>query len=1106
MSIQLAVSRACPFLYEPSGIASKGDGWFAFLLPLSTSTPTPSLLLSDWTWPVGGSSNYPHYSGIWVFAPAPPTNLNAFTRSLWASDAGKAFITASSKTSYLAWYDQATLEELGEPNYVSTSIATRLQTTGNTDLPFGGNFSFYIPPGSEIVFDATTDLLTVTAANRYGFNAGASTVYGFSSTLTIGLGAVGAGIIRLSGNLSFLASPEYANIGIHFQYGKSDGSVAFLDYPVFDIPRSLTIAYAVSLDPCAPFDRTRTRFAFASEAGSSGDVHTGPLNSGFATPTGQTLLLTPLTGSALVIQSLYGSNGNSAFTPDGPFQASLSSPASDGSIPLLCGAGGLESVLGYDDMVCDFVAGAAYCPFDPTSTGRISILHPLDDLGGSAITAWVRVMSGDQAVAASYRTQSTQSALFEASVTEGDYLFSSVNRSLLSAPALPALPIAPYGCADTLLTTVPYTAFRAFETRVLAPSRLNHVRMAATASEDREPALTSAATTVQNWVTNAGLVAAATDTELTTIQITSTVDAASVTQIWSISDISTTLQTALAASECFVVATRTTDDDGACLFTTNGSVAFYDWTFAPIVGTTQFLIFKFATDDIQSLASCLSSWTDATAFNADPVETQKRLLTVIDSIQAAASSADNQIATLYTTLWSAISDPGWNGIMTFSVPAVALPDTVSSMLAGQSLSAVALAVQTNDLGTDVGGTASITGSAPFAVVDTETDDAGSSSANGGDYGYCLDQLLARFDNDTLTSFNATGRLEINSLFGVPSALQDAGGGDAATNIISLMGTYQQPTADGSPGYYAFTATGTATFRAAYEYATVTTAAKILNQVEIDSVQFVPVDDTTSRFSLSGSLSFYPPDTGDNGVGEDFPSLYLGPSPTIDLFNFDALDYSDLGIVMVTVTGGAASYTFDVSAVRFPTPSVGLRTGLATDLPLTASGIKAAGSISGLNAISVNVPTSWTVPGDDFDFAIAFNVNLGSPGLQASQTSSLTGSFYLGWTADGSYSLGLLIDGIGQNSSVTLQGVATLSIGAIAIEGLLLTGGASVRTILTLQQCSLRFMGANIPGSAQPFTIPMFGIPFDGTPGLQATTLLWYGAATTAADIAIGGGI
>ncbi|MBP2312923.1 hypothetical protein [Azospirillum soli] len=1102
MTMQLAVSSACPYVYLPE--AGPGWSWVAFVLPATAATPTPDYLLSDWTWPTTDGSTGPGYAGFWVFAPSQPPDLAGFARSLWASSAGKAFTQSSSSTSSMVWYDQATLASLGNPEHIATAMSNRLQTSGNVSLSFGASFQFYIPSGSAVSFLSDGDLLTITANGWFALNIVNSSIGGFDSSLGIALGGDDAGVLTLGGKLSFDTSPRGANLGVHYQHRTSDGAVALLDYPAFDIPRTTAIAYAVSLDPSAPFDGARTRFAFDPEAGARKGAYTGPLDSGFTTPTGQRIRLTPQDGAALVFRSLYGGGGQSCFEPDGPFLATLSPPAADGGIALLCGSAGTESIQGPAGTTLTFSAGASYCPFDPTAPRTTADAVPLQDQDGAAITAWVSV-TGDGSPA-SYRTQPAQSALFRPDAAQPNYLFACLPRPLLTATTLPALPMAPYGCADDQLASVPCQSFRAFETRVLAPARAMATVMAAKAARAAAPRARSAdeGGTTETWVTNAGLVATASDSALASLQVASTVDAGGATRIWSIDDIAETLQTALAANECFVVATRTTDGDGNSLFTLSGEVAFADWVFRPTVGDAHFLILKFASLDIRTLANGLSNWTDGASFNSDPTIAQANLIQAIDAIEAAASG-DPLTSALYATLWNALTDPAWNGVMSFAVPATSLPATVSGMLPGRGLSAVALAVQTNDLGA-ANGTATVTASAPFAVVDMETADTSASPANGKEFGYSLDRLLAGFDNGTLSSFNATGRLEINSLFSLPAARQTAAGEDAPDNIVPLSGSYQQPATAGAAGYYAFVSTGTAAFRAAYDYAQTQTAAQILKTVTVSGVQFVPVDGDTSRFSISGTLTFNPPAQTNAGGTAGDPYLYLGAQPTVDLFDLDALPYSDLGIVMTAGDGGKTAYALDVSKVGFPTPGQGLRTGLATDLPLNAAALLPAGSVSSLGAIPLQVPTGWTIPVDAFDYAIAYTLTLGTTGLQAARSGSLTGTLYLGWTAAGSYSLGLLIDGIDQNRAVTLQGVAKLSIGAVAIAGALLPDGRSVRTELYLRQCSLNFMGTAVPGNAQPFTIPMFGVPFDGTSGTAATGLPWYGAATTRSDIANAEGI
>lgn len=1069
MTIQLTVSSACPHVYLPEG--APGGPWIAFVLPKTAVLPSQSYMISDWIWPNDGQT----ILGYWVFAPTPPTDLAAFARSLWVSAAGRALTCASIPV----WYTDAALAALESPAFMATDLGSNgLESIGNTNFGFGRTFDFHIPPNSVIRYASDSDTLTVTAKGTFTLSInGRGISSGLDTSLDIAMAGTAAGVLTLGAQLSFDPSPDSSNLGIHYRYRMEQGGVAGLDFPLFGRGTLENRTYAVALDPASPFDPTRSRFAFGTA--------TGALGSGYTSPTGRTVQLAPQPGAALVFRSLYGSDGGSCLEPDGTFVATLCGASEDAVVGLLCGSSGTESLEGPAGSTLTFGAGAAYCPFDPTAAQRSSVAVPLEDQDGEAVTAWVSVSAVGAATAA-YVTQPAQSALFAADAAQPAYLYSAVARPLLSGAGLPALPMAPYGCFDEL-ESVAADAYRALETKALASARTR-----LTAVSAKSTVKPRAVAEEQTCVTNAGLVVTESGAASTSLCLARTVDSGGTGHVWSVDDLSPALQTALASSQCFVVASRTADSDAAVLFTLAGEVAFFDWTFTPAVSAAQLFILKFATPDIRTLAGTLAAWTDAPTFNTDPQAVQTSLLSFIESVSAAVDAGD----TLYATLWSALTDPGWNGAMVLAPPATTLPATVSGMLAGENgtLSAWALAVQINDLGAAEDGSTIITGSAPFAVVD-ESGGGTASPAGGGAYGYALDRLRAGFDNGTMTSFTATGRLEINRLFGVPAALQDDDG-DAPSNIIPLSGSYQQPTTAGAVGYYKFTSGETATFRMSYEYDDSQAPAQILRTVVVAAVQFAPIGDDASCFSLSGTLVFNGP-----AAAADEERLDLGIPPTVDLFDFDGLAYAGLGIVM-SGSGADVTYAFDVSHATFPAPRDDLRPGLASDLPLTAKAMLPAGSISDLGAIPLDVPTGWTIPSDAFDFAIALSLTLGTPGLQASQTGSLTGTLYLGWTADGNYSLGLLIDGIGQGRTVTLQGAAKLTIGGVSVGSAIAQGGVT-RTVLLLQRCSLRFMGGSAPGGAQPFTLSLFGVPATA-PGTLATKLLWYGSAyTTSMDRSTG---
>ncbi|CBS89292.1 hypothetical protein [Azospirillum lipoferum] len=1083
MTIQLQASAACPSVYLPVSTPSSplAGPWVALVLPEGVSLTAVPQILSDWAWLDQASSQTPSMippvPGFWVFAPAAPADLPSFAEALWGSPAAAVF----TGTTVPVWCRNA--DDLSNGlQWLATGSTTGPLILSSANIGFGNNFAFFIPSGSPFTRNSASDTLTITAQGKFIFNIRGSGITGFDPSLTLALTGSDAGLLILGATLSFDPSPSSANLGIHYLYQSSGAAVTVLNYPLFDVGAAgPKIGYHVSLDPAAPFDGARTRFSFTQPATT--------LGAGFTSPLGQTVCLTPRSGAGLVIRSLWGTGGESCLEPDGDFTASLSPAMSDGSVALLCGSVGTEGLGGAAGSVLSFIAGAAYCPLDPTTATASDQSDPLDDRGGAAVTAWVAVSAADGS--AQYRCQPAQSALFQGGAGLPDYLFTGAAFPLVAGTTLSPVPMAAYGLINSQIAKVAATPYRAFENHVLAPVRAQTMAtatkaaLAAKAAARTASAPAPAADTTSTYVTNSGLVATVDGEVLLSVQLAATVDAGGKTHSWVAEDISPALQTALMTNDCFLVVSRTAGSDGDILFSLSGDVAFSDWSFEPGIGADgQFLIFKYAGTDIATLAGSLANWAEAATFNADPAAVQAALLSLIATVQAAAEGGD----TLYTTLWSALSDPAWNGLLALSAPANTLPEIVASMeySLGSTLSALAVGLQVNDLSGGGDESPAVAASAPFAVVDYANPDQAASPAAGGAYGYTLDSLRAGFINGTLTSFTAGGRLEINQLFGLPAALQNDGG-DATSNIVAIDGRYLQPVGDDATGYYAFSAAGPAEFRIAYDYFDGQATAQILKTVNVTNLQFVQVNDNQSRFSLNGALVFNPPAS----APED-PYLYLGSPPTTDLFDFDALAYSDLGIVM-TGSGVDLVYSFDVAQVRFPTPTSGLRQGLVTDLPLTAQSLSGAGSLSDLGAIAFQVPTGWTPPVDGFDYALVFAITLGSPGLLSSQAGSLTGTVYLGWGASGSYSLGLLISGIDQTCSLTLQGVMKLAIGVAGIDTMASDG--TNRTVLLLQQCSLSFMGAAIPGSARPFTLTLFGAP-----PYPSQTLLWFGDAVPATSL------
>tara|TARA_B100001123_G_scaffold382350_1_gene453440 strand:- start:4718 stop:8062 length:3345 start_codon:yes stop_codon:yes gene_type:complete len=1083
----------CGYIYVLQG-QPDGAPWVAFVLPDGI---TPPLMLdalpADYVWPVG-TNDETVVCGFWVFAPQAPANTAIFGTALRNSDA-QTYYRNLTMPVWVADPDAVALD----PFYIPTIQKTSPVVASNANTPLGPRFSFLIPSDSNYSYDPTAQGVSIAGQGGFKFNVDGTFITGFDQTLNIPLCGANAGQIVLNGKLAFDMGVNGANVGIHYAYQKNAAPLTKVGaeeagsedddtspyqqvpYPLFSLGGSSSkITYQVLLDPAAPFDHTRTRFNFV-------DLPT--IESGFTDPSGNSLYLTPTSGAGLAFRLMYG-GADSYLEPDGVFTLSATTSSDqDVTTPstLLCGCVGTEYVSGPGNLTAEFTAGPAYCPFDPHAAAPGQAL-PLSDENGSAVTAWLSLRTGEGN--AVYQSQPSESALFAAGTGLADYLFVASDLPVITAPSLPGLPVSSYGLFQSEVGTAPDMAmYQAFERSVLAPARSVVVQphAKATFTAQRNRMLTghaAAAASAQTFVTGRGQVIKSTGNSFTSIDLTNTVDNSGVTHQWQLTDISPTLQAAILSNQCFVVATRTADGSGVTLFNIEGGVAFGDWLMEARLSSDplEILIIKFAAQSISDLANTLASWTDASSFNASPADVQVGLQSILAEIAEAASGSDADLAAYYQHLNAVVTEPGWNGVLALNPAVPSLPTAVGSLLLAlkdNQLPGLALGIKINDISGGGSVDPAIAASAPFAVVDYEISAAmrGTSIGLGNATGFEVEYIRAAFENGTLQQFSASSLLELNQLFSLPVALQDDGA-DAAQNIIKITGSYQQPQTPGAPGQYTFSSGSIASFRIAYDYYDGQNTAQILDNVTLDNVKLVPVSATQSRFVLNGQMAFNPP-AGTTG------EPYLGL--TADLFDFDALPFGNLGIIMTEDASHAGQPTFSFDVTKTVFDNVGnrqLRQGLSTDLPLTLNKMLPSGSISTLGGSAIQVPSSWSPPSDDFDYALVYDLDLGSPGAKSPDTSDFSANLFLGWSADGRYSIGLLVNGVGNSKTLTLNGVMQLTYGVVGINTH--KNNNVDRLILLLQQCTVQFLGDTIPGDAKPFDIKLFSSTY------PATRLRWFG--------------
>lgn len=1073
MTFLLRASDASPSLYEPDDPG--GHGWMGFVFAAG-APPGPAwrFFAIEQLWSAGSAP-----SGFLVFAPRRPTNPAAFATALLASDFGQQDPTIALPT-WVPDPDAAAPAVCGIDLAFGTGGPT---TTGPGGmLGFGGGFTFAIPPNGAVRF--SDDALTIQGVFP-GFTlamANGRSLSGFANWLTVPLRGPARGQLQLTLTTGLDPSVGGADLAQHFYFVDAGTSqLTALRYPVFDVgPTGPKLGFDVVLDPAAPYDPARTRFGFQAGAPA--------LTSGFTTTIGQTVTLTPQPGAALVFQPLPtqlvdgvptgpgGAGVGSYLAPCGPFQLGLTPPMPDGSVQLLGGLAGAEYVRAPAPPVMTFVANQpALCRSDPTAALSNAPLA-LDDGGGLAVTAWPQLGPGGSGALA-YCSQPQDAPLYGRS-GGAPWLFGYAESPLWTgAGPAPLMPMIGYGLVDP---SAPFAAYTALEQHVLAPARwLAAVTAAGSGGGGATGPL----------VTGGGLVVETDASGWTRVVIAETTDAGGATHTFSLDQPGPELVAALQAGEVFVVATRATDGTGRSLFAVGGDVAIADWTFQLDLAAGAILIAKFASASIATLAGVMSGWALPAVFNADPAATQRALTAAIADAVARAGSSDPTLAAMYAGIAAACTDPTWNGVLVLGPQLPGLPpvveDVASGLPVGVALTGHHVGVRINDVGHDGTGAPLIERSAVFALVDYEAPPPATGAATAADYTFDVGHLRALFTNAQLARFDCEVELGLDTLFGVPAVVQ-AGLVDAPTNLIVVQGSYQaRPSAaGGQQGSYTFVAPAPVQLRLAYEKLTTPVAAPLITTVVLEKIQYAPLshdgDVIRSRFALWGWLACAPVPVPPSGL------------PPIDLFDYERLAFSNLGLIMSShrpSQAGDPTWAFDTEHVSFDLAASVLRPGLANDLPVSivqlaydpAGGLTPAGF--GCTPLALSSTALQPVP--TATFALVYRLDLGGPGAMAALTQNLIATIVVGWQPGGGRFAAIGIPGLGPQSQLPLQGVMPIAVGGYA-----LAQDKNGRVVLQLTNCTASFLGGAVPPGPLAFTLGIVGVAQGAS-----NTVIWFGEAS-----------
>jgi hypothetical protein len=1069
--------------------ASTGDPRIAFILPAGTP-PTPSAALS-------AADAWGKAQGIYLFLGAKPSDPAAF------ADAVRHLLaTPTAAATRLLW-----IQNPDDPftawSYVA--VGASAPTAAGATLPasaiFGfRNYALVIEGGSLLTSDASG--LRIHPPQHAG--AVSITVDDGERALpiaTTSAGAVGDIVIPLSGPqagclcfpITLPSGPpgaapiDWLDVGCRFYFQDTGwpgmGLFDSLRYPLFDTATS-SIVFNASMDPLAPLDPVRTRWAFDGS-------HALP--SFYRTNLGHVVTLTPAANSGLVFAPR--PRGTAAarrdpFTlvPDGPFALAVPEAAAGVPTQLQCGISGAEFVdLAAGPAVLTFVAGQpAYAPsFLPAvsddaapagGTGLTASPGSAGSLTPSTLTtAWAAISSAK--VKLPYHAQPDNAALYGGSNPQGLLPYFQVMAEAL--PQTPAdsrassYPLVPY--AGLVAIEVPhagqptgdFTPYTHLEVQVLSPTRRGAVYAL------RSPPAPSAPAAVKA-VTPQGLIAtfSADHAFWSSLELAQ----AGAEQL-AFQNIIDPLKSALLSNQQFIVIS----DPAAfqAYFSANNTLPIDGWRFKmdPTLWSQHgtILIIKNSDKSLSDLVNDTGTWALGGTFNTSASATQAALQQIFADAFNKLHDPNASIVDYEHFVDVIVSDPGWNGVLFLNcpVPLSGLPDVISALAAGIDASKF----YAHHFGIN---------QTPITHADLTMDDSslfglirydgvqGDGVPPGEQYGFLVNSLYVLFANSLVKTFSSKVTVTLNQLFGSAATQQDPPGG-VASNSILLTGVLQR---HGSAESYVFGEDSPTDF--ALDDA-------VLGAVRISQAHFA----TGSTRAPDGT-----PLTGPQHYRFSFRgAMIFNALAGADLFSYDLLAFDNLGVVMTfdIASGKPPSFAFDAADMVFDVPHSTTRsTGLVGHFPLKLQGLFFSSSQKPADmgyrpvhppAESGALSAAW--------YGLSFELPLGTLGALG-PSGAFTAGFALVWSpapAGASAApvyVGLKLPGLmGGDHGIPLMGLLKLKTFS---NQLIYQNGAFV---LKINGISLGFLGASLPMGGT-FDFMIFGDP--GSAG--SSSLGWYGSYRT----------
>lgn len=447
------------------------------------------------------------------------------------------------------------------------------------------------------------------------------------------------------------------------------------------------------------------------------------------------------------------------------------------------------------------------------------------------------------------------------------------------------------------------------------------------------------------------------------------------------------------------------------------------------------MVIKLGGGAIGDLAKDTSRWSLARAFNTVPNTASAQLDAAVKGIKLLSEGkspvklkegSPPELALIpaelkphYASLYKRLTDPEWNGVIVFNAetPFGSVPPAAQVVTGGdgeegenkpKSFLVPMLGIDLNRLEVEQGKIIPGKTSAFAAIHYHQPERLPEGEEADGGFKFKLRNLNAVFENTELRTFLASMDLRLGSYFGSKTS------GKSASRVLDIAGRYEQHGGPNGEQTYLFRALGSRTLKFGDDGLLAELTVK-----RLDVTTTVQSDGAASRFGIFGELAFtrkFSDLTGVRKIGFDNAALIMKNGK----FDVDAgqvrVDFkkSEGGSGMDSLMG---DFPFKLSALRWS----------GGKLPITLPDI-------GFAPLNIG-PTLE----DLFDFALEFDLNLGSLGKLADAAQFLKGKILVGWTdmsgqlGVGKWTVGFRFDGGSGPLDIGINGVLRLRAEEVSLK-------------------------------------------------------------------------